>query len=43
MITNNIEQKAMLNTNFGENPLSRYKKIEKVGSGTYGVVYKALD
>lgn len=23
--------------------LSRYKKLEKVGEGTYGVVYKALD
>jgi len=33
----------MLNSNFGENPLSRYKRLEKVGNGTYGVVYKALD
>jgi len=28
---------------FGESELSRYKKIEKVGFGTYGVVYKYLD
>ena len=34
---------TMLNTNFGENPLARYKKIEKVGKGTYGLVYKAQD
>ena len=33
----------MIDSNFGENPLIRYKKIEKVGNGTYGVVYRALD
>lgn len=32
-----------LNNNFGENRLAKYKKIEKVGNGTYGVVYKAED
>jgi len=35
--------KVALNSKFGENPLSRFKKIEKVGSGTYGVVFKAID
>lgn len=28
---------------FGESDHDRYEKKEKVGSGTYGVVYKALD
>lgn len=26
-----------------ENPLSRYRKTDKIGKGTYGVVYKARD
>ena len=28
---------------FGESEAERYEKLEKIGSGTYGVVYKALD
>jgi cyclin-dependent kinase len=28
---------------FGESPLERYRRVEKIGVGTYGVVYKALD
>lgn len=28
---------------FGESEAERYEKIEKIGSGTYGIVYKALD
>ena len=32
-----------MNQEFGESALTRYEKIEKIGSGTYGVVYKALD
>jgi len=40
---NSIDNKDCLNPNFGENSLSRYKRVEKVGNGTYGVVYKAID
>ncbi|OMJ86683.1 hypothetical protein SteCoe_11769 [Stentor coeruleus] len=29
--------------NFGESTADRYEKIEKIGTGTYGVVYKAKD
>jgi serine/threonine protein kinase len=28
---------------FGENSLDRYRRLEKIGTGTYGVVYKAID
>ena len=28
--------------NFGDGKLSDFKKISKIGSGTYGIVYKAL-
>lgn len=28
---------------FGESNADRYEKVEKVGSGTYGVVYKGTD
>ena len=34
---------SKISTNFGKNPLARYKKMEKVGEGVYGHVYKALD
>jgi serine/threonine protein kinase len=29
--------------NYDKNSLERYQKLEKVGEGTYGVVYKAVD
>lgn len=32
-----------MHTEFGESDPDRYVKQEKIGSGTYGVVYKALD
>lgn len=32
-----------MNTPFGESLPSRYEKIDKIGSGTYGIVYKARD
>lgn len=41
--TSESESKTYLNANFGENPLSKYKKVEKVGNGTYGVVFRAID
>lgn len=34
---------ASVDPNFGENSASKYEKLEKVGGGTYGVVYKAKD
>lgn len=43
MVTHSMDTTGFLNSNFGENPLAKYKKIEKVGNGTYGVVYKAVD
>lgn len=36
-------QQPYIDPNFGDNPSSKYEKIEKVGNGTYGVVYKAKD
>ena len=33
----------MLLPDFGESDVDRYEKKEKIGSGTYGVVYKSLD
>lgn len=32
-----------MNQEFGESDPNRYEKREKIGSGTYGVVYKAID
>ncbi len=32
-----------MNQEFGESDSNRYEKKEKIGSGTYGVVYKAYD
>ena len=28
---------------FGESSIERYQRVEKIGTGTYGVVYKAVD
>ena len=28
---------------FGESSIERYPRVEKIGTGTYGVVYKARD
>ena len=39
---NNLPQ-PFIDPNFGDNTCSKYEKIEKVGNGTYGVVYKARD
>lgn len=36
-------QQPFIDPNFGDNSASKYEKIEKVGNGTYGVVYKARD
>ncbi|CAG9327313.1 unnamed protein product [Blepharisma stoltei] len=33
----------MLQENFGETNIERYHRLEKIGTGTYGVVYKAVD
>lgn len=33
----------MLLPDFGESDVDRYEKKEKIGSGTYGVVYKSID
>ena len=36
-----IEKTTMRDPNFGNNVISDYEREEKVGNGTYGVVYKA--
>lgn len=36
-------QQPFIEPNFGENKASKYQKLEKVGNGTYGIVYKAKD
>ena len=41
MMTNLIEKPPMRDPNFGNNNITDYQKEEKVGNGTYGVVYKA--
>lgn len=33
----------MFQSNFGETSIERYERKQKIGTGTYGVVYKALD
>jgi len=33
----------MSDNNNNNNPLSNFEKVEKIGEGTYGVVYKAID
>lgn len=43
MFESQMMQNSNLATNFGENLLSRYKKLEKIGHGAYGDVYKSLD
>ena len=41
MMSNLIEKPPMRDSNFGNNSIQDYQKEEKVGNGTYGVVYKA--
>ena len=41
MMSNLIEKPPMRDPNFGNNSIQDYQKEEKVGNGTYGVVYKA--
>lgn len=41
MMNSLIEKAPMRDPNFGNNSIQDYQKEEKVGSGTYGVVYKA--
>lgn len=38
---NTIDKPQMRDSNFGSNSITDYHKEEKVGNGTYGVVYKA--
>jgi len=33
----------MFQPGFGETTIERYRRLDKIGTGTYGVVYKALD
>eukprot|EP00331_Platyophrya_macrostoma_P004876 CAMPEP_0176416672 /NCGR_PEP_ID=MMETSP0127-20121128/6471_1 /TAXON_ID=938130 /ORGANISM="Platyophrya macrostoma, Strain WH" /LENGTH=328 /DNA_ID=CAMNT_0017796763 /DNA_START=40 /DNA_END=1026 /DNA_ORIENTATION=- len=40
-MSNLIEKPPMRDPNFGNNNIADYQKEEKVGHGTYGVVYKA--
>jgi len=35
--------KPMVEDDFGENSLSNFKKVAKIGGGTYGIVYKAVN
>ena len=43
MFESQKQPNSNLASNFGENPLNRYKKLEKIGHGAYGDVYKSLD
>lgn len=36
-------QQPFVDPNFGDNSTSKYEKMEKLGEGTYGKVYKARD
>ena len=39
----NKEMYDQEDNSFNDQILSRYKKLEKVGKGTYGIVYRAMD
>ena len=32
-----------MNTHYSNNDPTRYQRVEKIGEGTYGVVYRAID
>ena len=38
-----ISQQPYVDPNFGDNRITKFEKLEKLGEGTYGKVYKARD
>ena len=37
------QQQPYVDPNFGDNSIKKYEKMEKLGEGTYGKVYKSRD